>query len=503
MILFGKLERTTSLHALWNACRQEREPLRQLLLFGELECALLDAGVAPAELPALSLRIADSYLSGAAADFGLPQVPDQALRVRTPEGFAFYGVHPDAYDRAAVSFLRQHRPQRCHVVGIRSIGAPLSGVVAATLRRRGVATTRQLVRPTGHPHDRVLREPVVPAPVGAHCLIVDEGPGLSGSSFAAVAEAAEQAGYVPDCIHLLPSWDASANQLCSERGQAAWRKYSRSVAAWTLAWAPSIPPSAHDVSAGAWRGAVEGTDDLLLFPAHERRKFIFDGRLAKYGGIGHCGDASDRVAERAASHGFSAEFLGRKDGFRHFRWYGEAAIADPPVETVLQYLLFRATLTREAEQPIDPLREMVSTNCALAGLPEPALAESAWREYAAQQPIAVDGRLQRQEWLRAGARWWKADSCDHFCDHYLPGAQPVAWDVAGAVVELRLSPDVAGELRRRLAVSDATFACAMAAYCAFRLAWVHYAGQSCPDGPDSAALRNAKGRYSFELLSHK
>ena len=80
--------------------------------------------------------------------------------------------------------------ERLLVVGIRSIGTTLSAVAAAAARARGIAAERITVRPQGHPYNRTAeftaeQMAAVSRAVssGASFVVVDEGPGLSGSSF--------------------------------------------------------------------------------------------------------------------------------------------------------------------------------------------------------------------------------------------------------------------------------------------------------------------------------
>ena len=67
------------------------------------------------------------------------------------------------------------------------------------------------MRPTGHPYDRKLElTPELCDWVGTvratpGFLIVDEGPGISGSSFLAVAEALSQCGVEGRRIHMVGS----------------------------------------------------------------------------------------------------------------------------------------------------------------------------------------------------------------------------------------------------------------------------------------------------------
>ena len=91
------------------------------------------------------------------------------------------------------------------MLGIRSIGAALSAVACAALRIRGVECERITVRPAGHPYDRKLEvtdrmREWVESSGDADFLVVDEGPGISGSSFLAVAEALTSCGIKPESI---------------------------------------------------------------------------------------------------------------------------------------------------------------------------------------------------------------------------------------------------------------------------------------------------------------
>ena len=76
------------------------------------------------------------------------------------------------------------------MLGVRSIGTSLSAVVAAVLGERGCDVATWTVRPHGHPFDRRLAlGPGLAARLSersdAELLVVDEGPGMSGSTFAA------------------------------------------------------------------------------------------------------------------------------------------------------------------------------------------------------------------------------------------------------------------------------------------------------------------------------
>ncbi len=130
-------------------------------------------------------------------------LPD-AITTKTAEGFSLYGLYPETYLEAAGALHAAERPTQ--VIGLRSVGAPLAAVVAAGLGLRNAVT----LRPAGHPFNREIKLAdnlcaEILAGKDARYAVVDEGPGLSGSSFGAVADFLEDAGVAPDRIHFFPS----------------------------------------------------------------------------------------------------------------------------------------------------------------------------------------------------------------------------------------------------------------------------------------------------------
>ncbi|MGE5609262.1 MAG: hypothetical protein ACM359_08415, partial [Bacillota bacterium] len=162
------------------------------------------------------------------------------LRVKTPEGFAFYALYPEQYCAAAHDWLANHRhanPKSAIVVGIRSIGTTLSAAVAAALKAHGWNVRRLTVRPTGHPYAR--RVAIAPDQLhgAAYALVADEGPGLSGSSMAAVAQALVHAGLDQSRISFLPGHTGPPGHAASAEVRSWWtttRRYVRQLD--TLQW---------------------------------------------------------------------------------------------------------------------------------------------------------------------------------------------------------------------------------------------------------------------------
>src|SRR5207253_7905838 len=205
-------------------------PLAPLLLAGELECgladALEDAHPARALSAALTDCLATRLLHGTAELPNLAALEQwllpESIQLSPPEGFAYYGLHPRAYVNLLDSLLLDwHRP--LSVIGIRSIGTTLSAVVVAAFLGRGASASRITVRPGGHPFDRKLvltplqqHQWLKPAlRNGAQFLVVDEGPGLSGSSFLSVGEALVAQGAKPDDVTFICNREADPSTLCA------------------------------------------------------------------------------------------------------------------------------------------------------------------------------------------------------------------------------------------------------------------------------------------------
>ena len=136
----------------------------------------------------------------AAAALRGARLPDR-IRVKRPEGYTFYTLYPEAYREAA----RGLAPERLRVVGLRSIGTGLAAMVAAAAGAPAPVT----LRPVGHPFRRELAladslRSELTADPAARFAIVDEGPGLSGSSFGAVADFLEDHGVAPERIRFFP-----------------------------------------------------------------------------------------------------------------------------------------------------------------------------------------------------------------------------------------------------------------------------------------------------------
>lgn len=412
MIVYAERDEIVSARSLLDECISTKDELR----FGQFEAGVVDAWCP--ERDDWTPNIEGLRRAAVTRDYepvrALP-LPDH-VRIRPQEGFAYYALYPEQYARAARRFESECRPERCVVVGVRSIGTVLSAVVARTLRCPVRTFT---VRPRGHPFDRRLEltpglEALIAGEKSARFLVVDEGPGLSGSSFISVAER------LGERVVLFPSHEPDAARLVSERARQLWPRYPKFIEPFE---AP-VPAGARDLSGGQWREIVGS--DVAVQPMHERRKYLHDGVLWKWAGLGVYGRARLERAQRLHEAGFGPEPLGLHDGFLLTRWVeGRPATQPPPV--LDRYLDFLASEFRTGNSTkTEALREMIRVNTGLE-LDPPS-----------EETVAIDGRMLPHEWIETEHGWTKTDALDHHDDHFFPGCQPVAWDRAGAAVEFGL-----------------------------------------------------------------
>ncbi len=449
----------------------------------------------------------------------------ERIETSEPEGFAFYALYPETYAEAARRFLATERVERAVVLGLRSIGTTLSAVVAAELEAAGVAVRSLTVRPRGHPWDRALRlAPALRARLSeaAHVLIVDEGPGISGTSFACAAEAASGAGVPDGRIHLFPSWDADGSGLRSERARARWERHRRWVVPFEEAVLPRLGApwgggAVRDLSGGLWREvACAPSDWPAVQPQHERRKYRLAGEggplLLRFVGLGERGPRMRERAERQAGAGLAPPVEGIADGFLALRWVEGRLVREVDGEVLGflgRYLAFLAQDEPSGPTRAGALLEMTRLNVA-EGLGEEAAARTGWMErmrdaVEARPALAVDGRMLPHEVLRTAEGIVKCDGLDHHDDHFWPGTQDIAWDLAGAMVEFGMGK----EARERL-LSDfetrtgdrgarAVLPFHEAAYLAWRLGYVTLAAETLGGSWDGLRMAGLRDRYGALL----
>ena len=485
---------------------------------------------------ALLLELAKAVVASWDSGFSMvpvPPIPNMAVplpddvEVHLPEGYAFYALYPESYIEAA----------RClpvtgpvHVIGIRSIGTGLAAIVAATLGTSRLVT----LRPVGHPFERTVS--IAPAladelsgDAGATYVVVDEGPGLSGSSFGAVADFLEARGVRRDRIAVLPGHCGDLGPHACDRHRRRWNEVTRRVvdtdrllltgrlASWAAELLGPLETPLQDISGGSWRARIwpDDADWPAVDANQERRKFLVRAGgadwLLKFAGLGAEGERKLARARALHTAGLVPEPRGLLHGFLVERWVDAVPVDLQIVDRgalvahVGRYLAARAQLfpaDAASGGSLDDLFEMLRFNSASALGEKRAAATDRWRpllEPLARQVrrVEIDGRCDAHEWLRlADGRFLKTDALDHHAGHDCIGCQDIGWDVAGASVELGLSAKEQASLcstvgrgtRRPVDMTLLSFL--TPCYLAFRLGIHRLAAQALGGWPAEAA-RNA------------
>jgi hypothetical protein len=430
---------------------------------------------------------------------------------------------------------------------LRSIGTSLSALVAATLGALGWTTGRITVRPSGAHFRRAIQTPAPQPKNTRFALVVDEGPGLSGSSMAAAAEWLNAAGFQE--IALLPGHGGEPGPAATDEVRHLWASTPRYFTPLEeLRWhgltlEEKLALEAREkmgelrevrgVSAGKWRPfALPGGQPWPAVAAtFERQKVLCMGPrsrvLWKFCGLGArdhgLGSATDNAIQRMQSLnrtelvpsplGTCLGFVGMDwvEGQRLRREDGQNAAI---VNHLGRYFLRAARpglANGEAESAIDRLQNMLYWNAKetlgeeaaerAAGLAEPA--RNAYLDLA-----YGDGRPAPHEWVRTSAgKIVKTDCTGHATDHTLVGRQSVLWDLAGAIVEWDLQGTQIESLTRPLveanvSVDPAALQFYHAAYAAFRMGLTSLSATQAGDDPEEKQRLLTASEHYKQKLTH-
>jgi hypothetical protein len=494
--------------------------LEALLRAGELESLLTDHGLDGAiGMARITDDLAEALIAPErplarerCAIEGPVAMPAWVL-ASPPEGFAHYAVHPLDFAELVGRIPIADAP--AVVIGLRTIGATLSAVVAAALRARGIPAQRFTVRPEGPPYDRAvhLGEPAqrwlrTQIAWGSSFFVVDEGPGRSGSSLLAAAEALVAVGAPRARIALLCTRAPDPETLLAPDAVRRLRAFSlHATGPSGVAPEEAVIP----VGGGAWRKLCFPDERRYppIWPMLERRKLLsLDGCLLfKYEGLGRWGA---EILERARSlhdAGFGPPVEDAGDGFLVTPWIDSAPLQPESLTTSIihrlsAYCAFRASAFPSNGQRPGDLESMLRKNALVA----------LGRELGPRvdlpmgRPVIADARMMPHEWIAVpGGLPLKMDATAHGDDHLFPGPVDVAWDLAGVIVEWRMSASA-----RRIFLDgyrhasgdkfESRLPAYLYAYTLFRLAWsIAAAATSAPS--EAARLGAAEQRYRAVLQS--
>lgn len=478
-----------------------------------LACAAGHALIAARRRERGLVRRALHAASGALERLRSHSLPSEVER-RAPEGFAHYGLFPEMYEEAAARFAAGRNPGPILCLGLRSIGTSLAGVVHAALAERGFPVESFTLRPRGHPFDR---RPILDGALasrmarsGAHFVIVDEGPGLSGSSLLGTAAALERLGIPGERITLLPGHLPDERRLTAPN----WGRYTKYAGAFENVFSPESlldlcdGHSIEDISAGRWRNAI-GVD-APVHPQHERRKFLARNSrghpivMFRFAGFGRHGAIRRARAEALAEAGFGPRVIGLRDGFLGLAFVdGTPSMADPV--RIGHYAAFCArTFATDTAADHESLRAMAEDNLA------ECLGEE-WRGRAGRHfdrlarcdcpAVILDGRMAAHEWIGTTSGFVKVDAIDHGLDHFEPGPHDIAWDLAGAIVELDLEPSARDVLIEQSGDPDIArrLPAVEIAYRAFRLAYCTQSARTLADTPEGPRFAAQAEKHAAAL----
>jgi hypothetical protein len=447
------------------------------------------------------------------------------LEATRPEGFAYWGLYPEQYVDAARRFFAALRPRRVVVIGARSIGTTLSSVVESALAGNGVSTESLSVRPSGHPFNRSTR--FAPAEWDLlrrgdfeRFLIVDEGPGMSGSTLGSIATALLEFGIERERIVFFPSYDTSGSSFINEEAKRVWQQQRRFVGVFDPG--QLVPGDTVDASAGRWRAlfVLPAADRVLVVPHHERRKYLEYSpkgepvRLHRYCGLGPTGTATHERALVLRDSGLVPNVGPRCDGLMGVDFVPGVPLSSKRqpvelIETMARYLAFRSEALRTSGPAGTlTLSHMLRTNVSL-GLGEDFLQQvDMLTENAAassESSCCVDGRMQPHEWIECATGYMKVDAFDHGDDHFYPGPCDIAWDFAGAAIEFALSSRalamlIGGYVER---TGDSSISRRMpfylAAYSAFRMGYCALTKGTLPSDVERHQMGVSENHYRTRL----
>lgn len=484
-------ERLDAVRAMPSGIERHAQLVAALIEAGRVQQGIADAAGDDAPVGEFVAGLARAIVQSWDSAFGqvgelptLPLVATQSVDLRLPEGFAFYALYPEAYAEAARKLRLRAAPR---VIGIRSIGTTLGAIVAAALDAPRATT----VRPFGDPFARQVELPNDLTDDDAHFVIVDEGPGLSGSSFGCVADELQRRGVPLERIAFLPSHAGELGPEASEEHRDRWSKAQRVAAQFKPIFLEERFGPLESFSTG------HPFESLKFLGTHEGSRV-----LLKFAGLGATGERKLAMARALHAARLTVEPLALVHGFLVERWCGEARALradEKPVEQIGRYIGARARMFPAEDAngaSIGDLIEMCRRNIELAFGQPATLAR--WSEQAlsrAMRRVRTDNKLDRGEWLRSpDGRLLKYDALDHHQAHDLIGCQDAAWDIAGAIVEFELDASDRGRLimSSGCTVDADLLQFYQFAYCAFRLGRAHLAAAA---GGSSHRLQHDVDRY--------
>ncbi|MGE5497023.1 MAG: hypothetical protein ACM3Q2_03090 [Syntrophothermus sp.] len=474
--------------------------------------------------------------------------------IKVPEGYAFYGYYPETYIDAAEKFISDVKPESAVIIGLRSIGTSFSSVVSAVLNYHNIPSKSFTVRPRGDYLSRAvylsrkLKREITQGGT-PYFLLVDEGPGLSGSSFGVTAECLSHFGVPDDRIIFISSWNPAPEGLITELGRERWKVHRKYYSDFDSTWISSgklfrfLPfKFIADISRGKWRSLFYSDQSMspAVYPAEERRKFLCSDNNS---GVSRVLTSAfrERKGKRGRGEIYQLKFTGlgrygRKYNSRAFLLSGSGLIP-PALNFTSGFLISRFepgtplstaaitynTLSRAAEYltfinnrfPVMPSRNFDEMFLMILENVSESLGPR-WgaiiQKYGAQfekcyshTAVQIDGHMFPYEWISSGDSIFKTDGLTHHADQFFPGCQDICWDLAGYIIESELGVEKESFLLQRFSQlsGDKSIPGKIGfyklAYLAFRLGHSSVASDILSVSADGSKVRKQTWRYAAML----
>jgi hypothetical protein len=476
------------------------------------------------------------------------------LHLKTPEGFAHYTLFPEQYACASREWLRAHEQDSFReviVIGVRSIGTTLSAVVSAVLKLDGWNAHRMSVRPEGHPFARIVNLELPAGLTNAFAIVVDEGPGLSGTSMAATAESLITAGIKQSRVSFFPSHSELPKRQMNETTKKWWTGTPRYVVPLgSLYWncrtliSELADASAkimgnnlsvktvHDIGGGRWRPHVYSIEEFwpAVCAQFERTKYRvvfndgtsifwkFAGLIADENGLPNSQKDAERLNSIAESDELRA--LGIMHGFVARRWIDGVPFAVRHINTdeLTELALFLRCSSRpplkhsEHVAAINRLTDLIECNAQQFFGDTILQRVGSWKSIGTtlsrlSLPQNTGARMATWKWLRLpNSRIVNVDRVGHDFDHTCIGTQSLLWDVASLSVDWSLEESVEQYLIHAIPelhkVSADMVKFMRLSYAAFRAAQCVLCIECGADPSETNRLKRDVAFYKLEMSRH-
>lgn len=411
------------------------------------------------------------------------------ITVKVPEGYAYYGYFPESYIEAAEKFYSKAVPDKAVVIGIRSIGTSFSSAVGAVLEKKGCDVTTFTLRPKGEYENRYIRfsdelSSELLSKRNVYFLIVDEGPGLSGTSFGVTAERLSSLGIPDEKIIFISSWEPDGSGLISELGRSRWKAHLKFSSNFDDTWIKSGRLSEFfpykelsNISNGLWRSLFykNPSEFPVTYPAEERKKYICSKKplntgdkgsgtyealpghesgelyLAEFIGLGRYGKRLYERAKILSEAGYIPRVHGIENGFLISEFVKGMPLKKDEItfgqlNSIAAYMDFlQKKFPSEPSRNFDEVFEMIAENvCEYMGGDWIKVLEKQKRKFGrlySRSAIAVDGHMFPHDWITAQCGFYKTDGIVHHADQFFPGCQSIIWDIAGFSTEAELGSE--------------------------------------------------------------